>query len=159
MNKHVGYDSFLRVIWVKFFPKQCKIAVHHLLGLLSVGDILKKNLFFQDSYLSELIRLDPLINQGATHIYVPIKSNEHIVGMKELTPDGVETTVPNMGCESLLMISAKERKKAKSEVVIVHSVTDMLALASYKLSVDVVSLPHGKSVSCCWHEIVSRVTL
>lgn len=109
--------------------------------------------------MSELIRLDPLINQSATHIYVPIKSNEHIVGMKELTPDGVETTVPNMGCESLLMISAKERKKAKSEVVIVHSVTDMLALASYKLPVDVVSLPHGKLVSCCWHEIVSRVTL
>lgn len=109
--------------------------------------------------MSELIRLDPLINQSATHIYVPIKSNEHIVGMKELTPDGVETTVPNMGCESLLMISAKERKKAKSEVVIVHSVTDMLALASYKLPVDVVSLPHGKFVSCCWHEIVSRVTL
>lgn len=101
--------------------------------------------------MSELIRLEPKVNESVTHIYVPIRSNEHIVGMKELTPDGVETTVPNMGCESLLMIRAKGRKQATSEVVIVHSVTDMLALASYKLLVDVVSLPHGKLVGCCWH--------
>uniref|UniRef100_A0A1B6IJ43 DNA 5'-3' helicase n=1 Tax=Homalodisca liturata TaxID=320908 RepID=A0A1B6IJ43_9HEMI len=98
----------------------------------------------KEDYQNSLIDLGPLINNSGTHLYVPVKHGEQIVGVKEMTPDGQETTVPNIGCKGLLILSsAKKRSSRKREAVVVHSVRDMLALASLKLPCDIISLPHG----------------
>uniref|UniRef100_A0A1B6ML71 DNA 5'-3' helicase n=1 Tax=Graphocephala atropunctata TaxID=36148 RepID=A0A1B6ML71_9HEMI len=106
----------------------------------------------KEDYQESLIELEPLVNQSGTHLYVPVKHGESIVGVKELTPDGRETTVPNTGCKGILLLKSAKKLKRRREAVVVHSVRDMLALASLKLSYDVISLPHG--ISCLPQEVL-----
>lgn len=78
-------------------------------------------------------------------MYIPLKNCGHIVGVKELTQDGYETTIPNMECKGLLIVEG-QRNSQKKEAILVHSVKDMLALTGCNIKSDIICLPHGKMV-------------
>lgn len=91
-----------------------------------------------------MFSLETLVNPKGSHVYVPIKNGSQIVGVKELTLDGKETSIPNSDCKGVLLINSSKKKSVGKEVIIVHSVRDTLALGSVQLTSDIICLPHGK---------------
>ncbi|XP_054275383.1 mitochondrial DNA helicase-like isoform X1 [Macrosteles quadrilineatus] len=112
-----------------------------LLSHIDLEEIVQK-FQLKDVSHEHLLALDPLVNESRSHMYIPLKNCGHIVGVKELTQDGYETTIPNIECKGLLIVEG-QRNSQKKEAILVHSVKDMLALTGCKIKSDIICLPHG----------------
>lgn len=100
------------------------------------------NIYFQDIPAKVFDILDARIHNDRSCLIFPVKHHNNIIGYKEITVGGYESTFPSQGCQGLIIVTSK-RSKGKKEAVLVTSIQDMLALVVAKTSQDIICLPHG----------------